>query len=160
VIPLDASITSPGGEPVSDVMPVCLNLGILIGTLAQDPEVRHAPDGQPIACFSLAVGRPWTTAGGEKHEATEWFNVIAQGSLAEISHQHLCGGRRVYVEGEVRFAAYADQEGTTLHGAELVASDIVTLDPLPSEQAEGDRPVPTHPISKQNPPAAETSSSV
>jgi single-strand DNA-binding protein len=138
VIPLDANDTSPHAEPVSDVMPACLNLGLLIGNLGHDPELRHAPDGQAVACFSLAVSRPWTTADGEKHDATEWFNVIARGSLAEICHQHLCQGRRVYVEGEIRIAAYTDQDGTVLHGAELVASDMIILGPRPSVQAQGE----------------------
>ncbi|MBA3534364.1 MAG: single-stranded DNA-binding protein, partial [Ardenticatenales bacterium] len=52
-----------------------LNKVMIIGNLGRDPELRYTPNGTPVASFSVAVDRQWTTSTGERREATEWFNV-------------------------------------------------------------------------------------
>lgn len=66
-----------------------LNRVMLIGHLGRDPEMRTTPSGRPVTTFSLATSRAWHSTDGERHEDTEWFNVVAWGSLAEICQEHL-----------------------------------------------------------------------
>jgi single-strand DNA-binding protein len=72
-----------------------LNKVMIIGHLGRDPEMRYTPTNRPVATFSLASSRNWATAEGEKRSATEWFNVVAWGSLAEICNQFLKKGQQV-----------------------------------------------------------------
>ncbi len=69
-----------------------LNKVLIIGNLGRDPEMRYTPSGKPVTSFSVAVSRGWTTSAGERREATEWFNVVAWGNLAEICNQYLRKG--------------------------------------------------------------------
>ena len=59
-----------------------LNKVMIIGHLGRDPEMRYTPSGRPVTTFSVATGRSWHSADGERHEETEWFNLVSWGSLA------------------------------------------------------------------------------
>ena len=77
-----------------------LNKVMLIGWVDGVPEVRHTPSGRPVASFSVATTRSWTSAEGERHEETEWFNIVAWGNLAELCGKRLVAGHKVYVVGK------------------------------------------------------------
>jgi single-strand DNA-binding protein len=110
---------------------LCLNRVMVIGNVGRDPEMRYTPRGQAVTSFSLAATRHWTTANGDRRDATEWFNVVSWGSLAEICNQYLTKGRRVYVEGELRTRSWAEPDGQKRFCTELVASEMILLGPRP-----------------------------
>jgi single-strand DNA-binding protein len=117
--------------------PLCLNRVMVIGNLGRDPEMRYTPGGQAITSFNLAATRTWTSANGERRDSTEWFSVVSWGSLAEICHQYLAKGRRVYVEGELRTRGWDQPDGQRHFRTELVASEMIMLGPRPTiEQNE------------------------
>ena len=68
------------------------------------------------------------TSSGERREATEWFNVVAWGSLAEICNQHLRKGSRVYVEGRLQTRRWENAEGQLSYRTEVVANEMIVLD--------------------------------
>lgn len=105
-----------------------LNKVMIIGHLGRDPELRYTPNGTPVASFSVAVGRQWTTAGGERREATDWFNVVAWRELAEICSQRLARGRLVYVEGSLQTRTWEDAGGQRQFRVEVVADQMTLLD--------------------------------
>jgi single-strand DNA-binding protein len=111
--------------------PLCLNRVMVIGNVGRDPEMRYTPKGQAVNSFSLAATRHWTTANGDRRDATEWFNVVSWGSLAEICNQYLTKGRRVYVEGELRTRSWAEPDGRKHFCTELVANEMILLGPRP-----------------------------
>ena len=104
-----------------------MNKVLLIGHLGRDPEMRYTPNGRPVTTFSLATSRNWSSANGERHSETEWFNIVAWGNLAEICKQHLTKGMQVYVEGRLRTRQWEDSEGTKHHGIEVVANEMMIL---------------------------------
>ena len=110
-----------------------LNKVMIIGHLGRDPELRNTPSGKPVTSFSVAVSRGWTASNGERREATEWFNVVAWGSLAQICSQHLRKGSRVYVEGRLQTRSWDDAEGHRHSRTEVVAEEMVILEILGSE---------------------------
>jgi single-strand DNA-binding protein len=110
-----------------------LNKVMVIGHLGRDPEMRYTPSGRPVTTFSLATSRTWHSSDGERHEETEWFNVVAWGSLAEICNQHLRRGQQVYVEGRLQTRRWDDAEGKKHSATELVAKEIIML----GERKEG-----------------------
>ena len=133
LIPMDSRETPDGHLPQEDV---CLNRVMVIGNLGRDPEMRYTPDGQAITSFSLATTRAWT-GSAERRDTTEWFNVVAWGSLAEICHQYLSKGRRVYVEGELRTRGWEQPDGQKHFRTELVASEMIMLGPRPHLREAG-----------------------
>lgn len=104
-----------------------LNKVMIIGRLGRDPEMRYTPSGRPVTTFSVATSRTWTTAEGERRVETEWFNVVAWGSLAEICKQHLTKGQVVYIEGRLQTRHWDDNEGTKHTSVEVVANEMIML---------------------------------
>ena len=113
-----------------------LNKVMIIGHLGRDPEMRYTPSGRPVTTFSVATNRSWQSADGERHEETEWFNIVAWGSLAEICNQHLHRGQQVYVEGRLQTRRWEDAESKTHFATELVAREVIML----GEKREGHEP--------------------
>lgn len=105
-----------------------LNKVQMTGRLGADPEMRNTPQGHAVTTFRVASNRTWRTAEGEPQEDTEWFRVVAWNRLAEICHQWLAKGSRVYVEGRMQTRQWQDQEGQTRYLSEVVANDIIILD--------------------------------
>jgi single-strand DNA-binding protein len=104
-----------------------LNKVMLIGRLGRDPEMRYTPSGRPVTTFSLATSRTWNTSEGERRTETEWFNIVAWGSLAEICKQFLNKGQQVYVEGRLQTRHWEDGEGVKHSVAEIVANEMIML---------------------------------
>ncbi len=109
-------------------MPRGLNKVMIIGQVGHDPDMRYTPSGKPVTSFSVTVTRNWVTAEGERREATEWFNVVAWGNLAEICNQYLRKGRRVYIEGHLQTRSWEDQGNQKHFRTELVANEMIMLD--------------------------------
>ena len=104
-----------------------LNKVMIIGHLGRDPELRYTPSGRPVTSFSVATTRTWTSSDGERREETEWFNVVAWGTLAEICKSHLSKGQQVYIEGRLQTRGWEDESGTRHYRTELVASEMILL---------------------------------
>ena len=117
-----------------------LNKVLIIGHLGRDPEMRYTPSGRPVTTFSVATNRNWSSADGEKHNETEWFNVVTWGNLAEFCKQHLQKGQQVYIEGRLQTRRWEDSEGTKHITVEIVANEAVLL---------GDRKDTPQPASEQ-----------
>jgi len=101
---------------------------ILIGSLGNDPELRFTPAGVPVASFSLAVNKTWTTDAG-KQSKTTWFRVTTWRKQAEIVGQYLHKGSKVMVVGEVEEArAFTDRDGKNRASLEVTASLVKFLD--------------------------------
>jgi single-strand DNA-binding protein len=104
-----------------------LNKVMVIGHLGRDPEMRYTPSGRPVTSFSAVTTRAWTSAEGERHEESEWFNVVAWGNLAEICNQYLKKGQQVYIEGRLQTRGWEDEDGKKHYRTELVASEMIVL---------------------------------
>lgn len=119
-----------------------LNKVMIIGNLGRDPEMRFTPSGKPVTSFSVAVSRTWSSPDGERHEETEWFNVVAWGKLAETCKQYLLKGQQVYVEGRLQTRRWEDQEGRKHSSVEVVADRMLILGTRPhSDGAPTDAPL-------------------
>jgi single-strand DNA-binding protein len=104
-----------------------LNKVMLIGWVDGEPEVRQTPTGRPVASFSLATSRTWTSSEGERHDETEWFNVVAWGNLAELCESRLEPNQQVYVEGRLQTRGWEDQQGRKHFRTEVVANELIIL---------------------------------
>jgi len=125
---------------------VSLTKIMLIGNLGSDPEMRFTPSGTPVASFSLATNRVYTTSDGERKQETEWFRVSAWRKQAESCNQFLTKGQRVYVEGSLRTRSWEDRDGQKRVTLEVNADRVLFLDKqalaaLPGEETPVETPV-------------------
>ena len=110
-----------------------VNKVTLIGNLGNEPEVRTTAGGSKVATFSLATGRQWTGANGEKQEKTEWHRCVAWNGkssgmgLADIVEKYCRKGERVFVEGSIEYGQYKDKEGQTRYTTEIKVRELMLL---------------------------------
>ena len=110
-----------------------VNKVTLIGNLGNDPEVRTTAGGGKVATFSLATGRQWNSASGEKQEKTEWHRCVAwngKGSgmgLADVVEKYCRKGERVYVDGSIEYSQWKDKEGQTRYTTEIKVRELMLL---------------------------------
>lgn len=103
-----------------------LNRVILIGRLAQDPELRYTTSGIAVATFALAVERSYTSKTGERE--TDFISIVVWRKLAENCANHLGKGRLVAVEGSLQTRSYDDNNGIRRKVVEVVADNVRFLD--------------------------------
>ncbi|SRR6266851_4878545 len=111
---------------------------MLIGNLGRDPELNVTGDGTPFARFTLAVNRRSKSNTGERHEETEWFNIVAWRQLAEICNTYLHKGSKVYIEGRLSQRKYTDKNGVERTAVDVIASDMEMLTPKSPQSGSGD----------------------
>jgi single-strand DNA-binding protein len=104
-----------------------INKVIVVGNLGKDPELRHTPQGQAVANFSVATSESWTDKGGQKQEKTEWHRIVVWGKLGELCAKYLGKGRQVYVEGKLQTRAWDDNNGQKRYTTEIVANTVQFL---------------------------------
>jgi len=114
-------------------------MAIIIGNLTRDPEMRYTPQGHAVTSFGVATNREWVS-DGERREQTEFHNVVAWNKLAELCSQLLTKGRKVYVEGRLQTRSWEDQNGTKHYRTEIVADEMVVLDPRPAAASPENSP--------------------
>lgn len=82
-----------------------MNITILRGNLARDPELRVVNTGgkqTSVVNFTVAVSREYTKANGEKDKVTSFINCEAWDTGAEIIGSSFKKGDLVLVEGSLR----------------------------------------------------------
>ena len=111
-----------------------LNKVTLIGNLGADPEIRTTSNGSKVANFSLATGRQWTSASGEKQEKTEWHKCIAWNPkgdrgmrLADVVEKYAKKGDKLFVEGEIQYRQYEDKDKQTRYVTEINVREVILL---------------------------------
>ncbi len=119
-----------------------LNKVMLIGRLARDPELRAIPSGVAVANFAVATNFVYTDASGVKQEKVEFHEIVTWRRLAEIAHQYLKKGGKVFIEGRLQTRSWEDQSGAKRYRTEIVAENLIMLDRAP----QGARP--THSLTQ------------
>lgn len=101
-----------------------VNIVILMGHLTRDPELRQTANGQPVATFSIATNRVWTTSAGQRQESTDFHDLVAWGRLAEICSQQLTKGCAIHVVGRLHQRSWTTPEGIKKHKTEIVINEL------------------------------------
>jgi len=103
-----------------------LNKVQLIGNLGKDPEIRITPKEKKVASFSMAVNRSYKDQDGKTIEDTQWINVEAWETLANIVESYLQKGSQVYIEGRLKTEKY-EKNGETKYFTKVVVRDMLML---------------------------------
>lgn len=104
-----------------------INQVTLVGRLARDPDVRTTQEGVARAWFVLAVARPFTARDGDRE--ADFISVVAWRQLAGVVGEHLSKGRLIGVTGRLQVSLLDDGNGGRRSSSEVVADQIVFLDP-------------------------------
>lgn len=104
-----------------------LNRASLIGNVGRDAELRFTANGTAQAQFSLAVNNRKKGAAGEWEDATEWFNVVLFGDMAERLSERIVKGAQVYVEGRFQTRSWEGAGGEKRYKTEVIANSVQLL---------------------------------
>lgn len=117
-----------------------LNKVQLIGNVGNDPEIRAMPNGEVVANFSVATTSAWKDKNGEKHEKTEWHNVVFYRRMAEVAEEFVKKGRSIYIEGHLATSKWTDKDGVDRSKTNVVGDNLILLGKKDDGQQGGSRP--------------------
>ena len=102
-----------------------MNITILIGRLARDPELSYTPNTQNAKCvFTIAVDRP--RRNGEDQGA-DFIRITVWGTQGENCDRYLSKGRQVAVQGRIQTGSYKNRDGVTVHTTDVIADRVEFL---------------------------------
>lgn len=110
-----------------------INKVILVGRVGKDPDVRHLDNNVSVARVTLATNETYKNKNGEKVTNTEWHNIVAWRSQADLIEKYVKKGSMLYVEGKIRTRSWDDKEGIKRYTTEI---DIDTIQLLSARQDE------------------------
>ena len=99
----------------------------LIGHLGNKPDVRTLDKGKKLARFSVATNESYKNANGEKVTETQWHNLVAWGTTADIAEKYLTKGSEVAIDGKLVSRSYTDKEGNKKYVTEVQINEILML---------------------------------
>jgi single-strand DNA-binding protein len=121
-----------------------LNRAALLGNLGADPELRATQSGTSVLRLRVATTSSYVDRDKERHERTDWHDVVLFGKRAEALGRVLRKGERVYVEGELRTSSY-EKDGEKRYRTEVHAQHVVLCGgglAKAGERPKGPRPLP------------------
>lgn len=106
-----------------------INRVILIGRLTRDPELKSTSAGKYFCRFSLASNRSiYNRESGESRDEVGFFDCVAWGKSAETIHKYLQKGRRICVEGNLRWSSWETTDGKKQSKVEINVEGFQFLD--------------------------------
>lgn len=112
-----------------------LNKVTLIGNLGKDPEIQTLEGEIKVAKFSLATSETYKDKAGQTQTETDWHNIVAWRSLADLASRYLSKGSMIYLEGKLKNRSYTDKDGSKKFVTEIIAETFIMLD-KPTDKAE------------------------
>lgn len=100
-----------------------LNHITLMGRLTRDPELRSTTSGTPVASFTLAVDRDFTSKDGGERQ-TDFIDVVAWRQTGEFVSKYFQKGSMAAVTGRLQIRDWQDKEGNKRRSAEVVADNV------------------------------------
>ena len=111
-----------------------MNQVVLMGRLTRDPELRQTQSGIPVASFSLAVDRGYTSKdSGEKQ--TDFIDIVAWRGTAEFVSKYFGKGQMAAVTGRLQMRDWTDKDNNKRRSAEVVADNIYFTESKKSREA-------------------------
>jgi single-strand DNA-binding protein len=121
---------------VADLKLVRINRVHLSGRVTKDLVLRYAPNGTPVAVFTLAFNRWVKEPKGEWKEIPSFLRILTSGPLAERCGAHLHKGSPVYLEGRLQTRRYKDRDGKMRDIVEIRADAVQFLEREPENPEE------------------------
>ncbi|MCL2492720.1 MAG: single-stranded DNA-binding protein [Clostridiales bacterium] len=102
-----------------------MNVVVLTGNLARDPEKSVTGTGMTVVRFTIAVNRFGKKDGGD---SADFIRCTAFDKQAELVLQYLAKGRKAGVEGRIQTGSYTDKDGKKVYTTDVIANRVEFLD--------------------------------
>ena len=124
-----------------------MNQVVLIGRLANEPELSYTQQNQTAVCrFTLAVNRM------KKDDGADFIRITVWGKLAENCDRYLSKGRQAAVHGRIQTGSY-EKDGQKHYTTDIVASSVEFLGSSGDEHEPAQNTQPTQQIFDDMPDA-------
>jgi single-strand DNA-binding protein len=99
-----------------------VNKVIIVGNLANEPEIHSMGDAGRVASFAVATSEKWQDKDtNTKKEKTQYHRVsVFNQAMVEVTETFLRKGDKVYVEGQLENRKYTDKENVERHSTDVV----------------------------------------
>jgi len=104
-----------------------LNEVTLIGNVGKKADLRTTKGGISVANFSLATNETYTDKDNNKHENTEWHNIVCFGKLADIADKYCTKGKQIWVRGSLTTDEWTDKDNNKRQTTKIKAQRIILL---------------------------------
>jgi single-strand DNA-binding protein len=105
-----------------------LNKVTLIGNLGKAPETKTIDEKLVVTKFTLATTESYKDEKGERHNQTEWHNIVLWNKQAELATKYLKKGSKIYLEGKIKTRSYENKEGIKKQVTEIIVEHFLMLD--------------------------------
>jgi single-strand DNA-binding protein len=105
-----------------------INKVTLLGNIGHNPDVKTLADGKKVAHFSIATKDNYKDAQGNLKGDTDWHQLVAWGSIAELIENYCKKGATVYVEGKLKTRFYDTENEQRHYVTEIIVAEIIFLD--------------------------------
>ena len=99
----------------------------MIGRPGAEPEMR-AFNNNKKASFRIAVNENRKNANNEWVDNTQWFPIVAWGSVAERVEKHVSKGTLLAIDGSLRNNEWTDDKGQRHSAVEIWIKDLFPMD--------------------------------
>lgn len=99
-----------------------LNVIVIQGRLAADPEMRQTTTGKSVCTFRIACDRGRKDANGNSQ--TDWIPCTAWEKTAEFIYKYFQKGSMIAVDGRLQSRQYQDKNGQNRIAVEIVANNV------------------------------------
>ncbi len=131
-----------------------MNVVILTGNLARDPETRATPKGTAVIEATLCVSEKWTDDSGQQKETTAFVALVFWGPRGEAFAKHHRKGYRASIRGKIVQDSWEDKTGKKQTKTKVQVEDWEFAGPKP---AEGAPPAPPRRFNDRSPTAPTSS---
>ena len=102
-----------------------VNSVILVGRLAQNPELYLTENGKKMSVITLAVPRNYKNIDGEYD--TDFLDCILWTGIAENTHEYCKTGDILGVKGRLQTRMIEKEDGTKQKKVEMIAEKVTFL---------------------------------
>ncbi len=99
-----------------------LNHITIMGRLTRDPELRYTQSNTPVASFTLAVDRDYSSRDGERQ--TDFIDCVAWRQTGEFVNKYFAKGSMAVVSGRLQIRDWVDRDNNKRRSAEVVAEYV------------------------------------
>ena len=112
-----------------------MNVGIIMGRLTADPELRTTQSNKSVVSFTVAVDRMYS------QNATDFIPVVAWNEAANFIANNFTKGKMIAITGSYQSRSYEDKQGNKRNVIELVANKVSFCGDKVKAEAQTEAPV-------------------
>ena len=99
-----------------------MNVVVLVGRLARDPEIRYTQSQMAVCSATIAVDRQPRQGQSKEEAGADFIRLTIFGKQGETFQRFLTKGRQVAVEGRINTGSYVNQKGDTVYTTDVIVN--------------------------------------